>query len=227
MAIVCGIVLAAGLSSRMGRPKQTLPFGDTTLLGWVVRSAERSSLDRVVVVVGAGAAAVRAMTSTDRAHFVENHAYASGSASSLIAGLEAAGDCDAVMVLLGDMPGVQGPVIDAVRRDWELDRPWALVTEYQGAVAHPFVFSSAAFSDLRALRGDKALWKRIQAGSPSIRRVALDVPVPLNVNTTDDYVDACAQVGVAPGAPGGLGRAPTSAARRAMAASRSPKTPPP
>jgi molybdenum cofactor cytidylyltransferase len=211
----------------MGRAKQTLPFGDTTLLGWVVRAAERSSLDRVVVVVGAGAENVRAMTSTDRAQFVENDAYASGSASSLIAGLDAAGHSDAVMVLLGDMPGVRSPVIDAVRSDWEHDQPWALVTEYRGAVAHPFVFSSAAFSDLRALRGDKAIWKRLESGSPSIRRLPLDIPVPVNVNTVEDYIAAYAQLGLTSGAPGGLGRAPTSAARRAMAASRSPKTPPP
>jgi molybdenum cofactor cytidylyltransferase len=45
-----GVILGAGSSRRLGRPKQTLPLGDTTLLGWVVREAEASSLDRVVVV---------------------------------------------------------------------------------------------------------------------------------------------------------------------------------
>ena len=40
---VCGIVLGAGASRRLGRPKQTLPLGDTTLLGWVVRDVEASS----------------------------------------------------------------------------------------------------------------------------------------------------------------------------------------
>src|SRR5689334_10741901 len=46
-----GIVLGAGSSSRLGRPKQTLPLGDTTVLGWVIRNIEASSLERVVLVV--------------------------------------------------------------------------------------------------------------------------------------------------------------------------------
>jgi CTP:molybdopterin cytidylyltransferase MocA len=50
-----GIVLGAGTSSRLGRPKQTLPLGDTTLLGWVTRNAEASALDEVVLVVGGAA----------------------------------------------------------------------------------------------------------------------------------------------------------------------------
>ena len=49
---VVGVVLGAGRSSRFGPPKQLLPFGDTTLLGQVVRNANASSLDRTVVVLG-------------------------------------------------------------------------------------------------------------------------------------------------------------------------------
>lgn len=93
MAVVCGVVLGAGRSTRLGRPKQTLPFGDTTLLGWTVRDVEASSLDRVVVVVVGGAAeeAKAGLASRDssapRAELVSNDAYASGCASSLLAGL--------------------------------------------------------------------------------------------------------------------------------------------
>jgi molybdenum cofactor cytidylyltransferase len=50
-----GIVLGAGSSRRLGRPKQTLPLGDTTLLGWVLRDVEVSALDRIVLVVGGAA----------------------------------------------------------------------------------------------------------------------------------------------------------------------------
>ena len=98
-------MLGAGASSRLGRPKQTLPLGDTTLLGWVMRDVEASPLDDVVLVVGGAADEVLAPLRLTRARVARNDAYGSGCASSLLAGLDTAGDCDAVMLLLGDMPG--------------------------------------------------------------------------------------------------------------------------
>jgi len=188
---VCGIVLGAGSSRRLGRPKQTLPLGDTTLLGWVVRDVEASSLDRVVVVVGGAEDEARAgIGTTGRAEVVSNAAYASGCASSLLAGLDATADapCDAVMLLLGDMPGVDAAVIDAVRADWEEHRPWAAVTDYRGRPGHPFVFSADAFPTLRGLHGDKAVWKILDAQPERVRRIPVDRPLPLDVDTWDDYL---------------------------------------
>src|SRR5207248_8290821 len=106
--------LGAGSSRRLGRPKQTLPFGDTTLLGRVMRSVEASSLDRVVLVVGGAADEALAGLSLVRAEVAFNESYGEGCASSLLAGLDAAGDCEAGMRLLGDMTGVDGAVIDCV-----------------------------------------------------------------------------------------------------------------
>ena len=66
--MITGIVLGAGSSRRLGRPKQTLPFGDTTLLGWTLRNVEASSLDRVELVLGGAADDVLARLHTRRAH---------------------------------------------------------------------------------------------------------------------------------------------------------------
>ena len=194
---VCGIVLGAGASRRLGRPKQTLALGDTTLLGWVVRDVEASSLDRVIVVVGEA----RPELVPARAEVVSNASYATGCASSLLAGLDSVGGCDAVMLLLGDMPGVDGAVIDAVRADWEQHRPWAAVTDYQGAPGHPFVFSADAFPTLRGLHGDKAVWKILDAQPERVRRIPVDRPLPRDVDTWDDYEAVCATLGFSALAP--------------------------
>jgi molybdenum cofactor cytidylyltransferase len=201
---VSGVVLGAGSSRRLGRPKQTLPLGDTTLLGWVVRDVEASSLDQVIVVVGGSEDEARAGLTLTRAEVVSNSAYASGCASSLLAGMDTARDCDALMLILGDMPGVDAAVIDAVRADWERLRPWAAVTEYQGVPGHPFVFSSAAFPTLRGLHGDKAVWKILDAHPERVRRVPVDRPLPLDVDTWDDYLDVCRAFGFTPAPPAGL-----------------------
>ena len=194
---VCGIVLGAGASRRLGRPKQTLPLGDTTLLGWVVRDVEASSLDRVIVVIGEA----RPELVPDRAEVVSNSSYATGCASSLLAGLDSVGECDAVMLLLGDMPGVDASVIDAVRADWEHHRPWAAVTDYQGGPGHPFVFSADAFQTLRGLHGDKAVWKILDAQPDRVRRIPVDRPLPRDVDTWDDYEAVCAAFGFSALAP--------------------------
>lgn len=196
---VAGIVLGAGRSTRLGRPKQSLSFGDTTLLGRVVLDVVASSLDPVVVVVGGAAEEARGNLPPTRAVVVTNDAYASGCASSLLAGLDAVGPCDAVMLLLGDMPGVDAAIIDGVRADWERQRPWAAVTSYRGRPGHPFVFSAAALATLRGLHGDKAVWKILDARPEQVRPVAVDLALPVDVDTWDDYLVACAELEVEPG----------------------------
>jgi molybdenum cofactor cytidylyltransferase len=192
---VVGVVLGAGSSARLGQPKQLLPLGDTTLLGWVVDQAERSTLDRVVVVVGGGGDAVERSLRPTRATIARNDAYGSGCASSLLAGLDAAGDCRALVLLLGDMPGVDAGVIDTVLASWKSDPSWAAVTSYRGDLGHPFVFGAEAVPTLRTLHGDKAVWKLVD-GEPTerVRHIDVDRALPLDVDTWADYDAVRAQL---------------------------------
>jgi molybdenum cofactor cytidylyltransferase len=185
---VVGVVLGAGKSSRFGPPKQLLPFGDTTLLGQVVRNANASSLDRVVVVLGRASGELREALDFGRADVVENTAYGTGCASSLLAGLDAAGDdCKALFLLLGDQPGVLPGFIDRALSEWRDGRPWAAVCSYRGRLGHPFVFCRDAFSDLRGLHGDKAVWKLIEEYPERVREIELDAGLPPDVDTPEDY----------------------------------------
>lgn len=190
---VVGVVLGAGKSTRFGSPKQLLPFGDTTLLGRVVRNANASSLDRVVVVLGRASEDVRAAGGFGRAEVVDNAAYGTGCASSLLAGLDAAGeDCDALALLLGDQPGVRPEFIDLALSEWRRERPWALVCSYRGDPGHPFVFARDAFKDLRGLHGDKAVWKLIEAHPERVLWAKIDADLPPDVDTPEDYERALA-----------------------------------
>ena len=228
-----GVVLGAGSSTRLGRPKQTLPLGDTTLLGWAVRAAEASCLDRVVVVLGGAADEAEAGMTTRRATIVRNDGYGTGCASSLLAGLDAAvataaagaddttgtttGDAVAttggepsggepgggepggglagIVMLLGDMPGVDSGIVDAVVAAWRAQPTWAAVTEYDDGLGHPFVFSAQAFATLRTLHGDKAVWKIVDAEPEArVRRIRVHRPVPLDVDTWDDYLAVRRQI---------------------------------
>ena len=188
MAGIVGVVLGAGRSSRFGTPKQLLPFGDTTMLGQVVRNANAASLDRVVVVLGRASGELRGSVDFGRAVVVDNTAYGTGCASSLLAGMDAAGeDCEALVLLLGDQPGVRAEFVNAVLSEWRSSRPWASVTSYGGELGHPFVFAREAFEQLRGLHGDKAVWKLIEAYPQRVHRVEIESPLPPDVDTPEDY----------------------------------------
>ncbi len=203
-----GVVLGAGESRRLGRPKQTLPFGGRTLLAHVVAQVEASTLERVVVVLGGEIGEGDVGLAGTRAEVVRNDGYGTGCASSLLAGLDAAGACDAIAMLLGDMPGVDADLIDAVTSAWRSQPSWAAVTDYQGALGHPFVFSADAFDTLRRLHGDKAVWQIVDREPPSrVARIAVPRPLPADVDTWEDYEAVHAAHGFppaerpAPGAP--------------------------
>jgi molybdenum cofactor cytidylyltransferase len=202
---IVGVVLGAGKSTRFGSPKQLLPFGDTTLLGQAVRNADASALDRIVVVLGRASEELRATVDFGRAEVVENTAYGTGCASSLLAGLDAAGEgCEAIALLLGDQPGVKSEYIDHVVATWQQNRPWAAVTAYDPspvragfkpapygppveALGHPFIFAREAFGELSSLHGDKAVWKLIEAHPERVSRVKIAAPLPPDVDDPEDY----------------------------------------
>lgn len=200
MASVTGIVLAAGRSRRLGRPKQTLPFGDTTLLGWTLRNIEASSLDRVIVVVGGAAAEVLATLEPQRAEIVDNARFDEGPFTSVLAGLDASEPCDAVMLLLGDMPAVDAGVIDPVTSAWRARRPWGAVASYRGELGHPVVFSSDAFATVRSVTGPKPVWNLVM-NRVEVQRIPVDRALPHDVDTWEDYQDALRSIDPQPPSP--------------------------
>jgi molybdenum cofactor cytidylyltransferase len=185
---IAGVVLAAGASARMGRTKQVLPLGDGTVIGVTVANAEASRLGRVVVVTGANADEVEAGFVPRRAGVVRNPQWEAGNMSSLLVGIGAAGDADAVVHLLGDMPGVGREIIDRFVALWVERRPWAAVARYADREGHPILLSADAVAALGTLHGPKALWRFLEeAPAGPVERVEFDFPIPIDVDTAEDY----------------------------------------
>jgi len=183
---VCGLVLAAGGSRRLGRPKQVLEFRGTTLLGHVVGVAERSGFDQVVVAIGGHADWVRAVVDLRRAQVVVNEAFGEGCSSSIAAALGAVDlRCDVLVLMLGDQPGVTPATIDALLAG-RGDAPLA-VCRYDNGRGHPIAFSSAVFGDLAALHGDKGVWKLLDQRAEDVVEVSVPGPIPRDVDTAEDY----------------------------------------
>jgi molybdenum cofactor cytidylyltransferase len=187
--LVSGLVLAAGTSSRLGeRTKQLLPWQDTTMLGWVVRRVEATGLDEVLVVVGHEAAAIRRRVALQRARFVEAPDFHEGCTSSIRAGLEALhARSEGVVLILGDQPGIASETIAAVVAAWRRTQAPVVRVSYRGRSGHPMLFARAMFGQLKALHGDKGVWKLCDAHPDWVYEVEADQPYPGDVNTWADY----------------------------------------
>ena len=188
-ATVSGLVLAAGGSSRLGQPKQLLPYRGTILLDWVVRTvAAAESLDQMTVVLGGASREVRAQLTLGRARVVENPDFGEGCSSSYQAGLAALDpQAAAVVVVLGDQPGVQTEDIDLLVGEWRRTGATIMATSYRGERGHPLLFSRELFGHLEELQGDKAAWKILDRHPDWVCDVTVDRPLPQDVDTWQDY----------------------------------------
>lgn len=185
-SFVTGLVLGAGSSSRLGEPKQLLDYRGRPLLQAVVETALSSRLDQVIVAIGGAAPAVHEAIDFGSAVVVENVAYTTGCSSSIVAALDRVDErADGLVLLLGDQPGVTIETICAVID--QLDNQPLIVCRYDDGRGHPFGFARSMFADLAGLQGDKAVWKLLESGRYPVDEVARPGPVPLDVDTWDDY----------------------------------------
>jgi molybdenum cofactor cytidylyltransferase len=183
---VTGLVLAAGGSSRLGRPKQLLPYGDGTLLQHVLATACASPLDQLIVAVGGSADEVLASVDLRGAEVVINHSYGEGCSSSISASLPLVDPaCEVLVLMLGDQPGVTAASVCALLQG-RGDAAVA-VCRYDDGRGHPFAFGRSLFGELAKLNGDKAVWKLLEHRPELVREVRMPGPVPRGVDTWEDY----------------------------------------
>jgi molybdenum cofactor cytidylyltransferase len=190
---VVGIVLAAGASERMGRPKQLLPLAGTTLIDVVVQRVLASRLERVIVVTGSSHTAVAAALAPRHVEIAQNPSYVDGNLSSLRIGAAEVGHAAAVVLLLGDMPGVAPDTINEMMDTWDRLKPWAAVASYSDGEGHPLLLSRAALDHSLTLEGPKALWRMLRlAPHGEVTHVEFDAAMPLDVDTPENYADLLA-----------------------------------
>jgi molybdenum cofactor cytidylyltransferase len=192
---VTGLVLAAGGSSRLGEPKQLLPYGSGTLLDHAVDTARASGFDQLIVALGGSSAQVRGRVDLSGAEVVENPDFGEGCSSSIGAGSSAIDPRSELMVLmLGDQPGVTPATVRALIAACDEDTALAACL-YDDGRGHPLAFGKALFGDLRELHGDKAVWKLMEKRSDEVVEVRITGPVPRDVDTRADYEAVLAESG--------------------------------
>jgi molybdenum cofactor cytidylyltransferase len=183
---VTGLLLAAGGSSRLGRPKQLLPFGGATLLDNTLGTARACGFDQLICVIGGAAEEVQATVDLSGAQVLVNDGFGSGCSSSIGLAVDAIDSrSDVLVLLLGDQPGVTPATVHellARRGDARL-----ALCRYDDGRGHPFAFARSMFGELSQLHGDKAVWKLQDQLGDEVVDVRIPGPIPPDIDTWEDY----------------------------------------
>jgi CTP:molybdopterin cytidylyltransferase MocA len=168
------IVLAAGESRRLGRPKQLVRWRGATLIEHAVRRAQEICPAGVIVVLGAHARAIEPVLTALAPQVVVNERWAEGLASSLRQGLDAVpSDCAGVLLLTCDQPRVSAADLRALVTRWIEHPDRAVAASYCCAVGVPAILPARLFDAARALDGDRGARALLVGEGERLEQVSL------------------------------------------------------
>jgi molybdenum cofactor cytidylyltransferase len=189
--LIVAIVLAAGESARMGRPKQTLPIRGAPMLQAVLDVFRRTKVDQVVVVLGAHEQEVRESVRFGKEKVVVNALFGEGMSSSIRAGLSASPGADAAMIVPGDQPFLSPETIDRLIDAYIGSRSLVVVPVYHGQRGNPVLFDRSLFSQIMEIRGDVGAKEVVRANLGRLVEIAVeDRGVAADIDTPEDYSEA-------------------------------------
>lgn len=186
--MIAGIVLAAGLSRRMGQAKLLLDWGGRPVIRRSVEGVAASGLDDLLVVVGPASADLEAALGGLAVRFVVNPHPEAGQAGSVVAGIRALlPGTRAALVALGDQPTIPREVIPALLRAFHAGGRAIAAPRYRGVRGNPVIFAASVFPELLALAGDQGARGVVDRDASRVRLVDLDMPMPPDLDTPEDY----------------------------------------
>ena len=186
--MIAGIVLAAGLSRRMGQSKVLMKVGRRAIIRYVVESVLAGGVDAVWVVTGPDVEPIEAALAGLEVQLVVNPAPEEGQAGSVRTGIAALPDSvEAVLIALGDQPLMPPSIIPALLAARRTSPKLIVAPRYRDGQGNPVVFKRETFPELLRLTGDQGARPIIQTEPTRVEWVELDLPMPPDVDTPDDY----------------------------------------
>jgi molybdenum cofactor cytidylyltransferase len=186
--LLAAVILSAGASSRMGRPKALLPYREGTFLEHLIEVTRHPRIGVTRIVLGAGAEVIRSLAKLDSSVVVLNPEWEKGQLSSIGAGVRSLEGIatDGIVLCPVDHPLVSARLVsDLVDRFYEEKREIVLPT-YNGRRGHPAIFSSALYAELLDAPADKGARAIVWAHSADILEVPTDEEgIVLNINDPD------------------------------------------
>ncbi len=169
------VLLAAGASTRLGRPKQLLSLNGVTLLRKTAEMASKSIAETVHVVLGYESERMKAELINLPVRIIENHQWQEGLSTSLCAGVKSLSErTEAAVILLCDQPKLSTVFINKIIETYIDTRAPLVTSRYAGTVGVPSLFDRQIFPELLSLNGDQGAKSIIERYSKT--RMEIDFP---------------------------------------------------
>ena len=187
--MIWAVVLAAGESKRMGRPKQLLPYGPSTILENVLDKALASPVDGTLVVLGAAAERIAPLLSKRPVETVLNPDFRSGMLSSVRCGLRALpGSARAALIFLGDQPEVSPATARLVIEEYRRTARGIVLPVHRRRGGHPLLIDLKYRGEIGLLSAGIGLRELLSRHPDDTLRIEVDDPgVSLDIDTPEDY----------------------------------------
>jgi molybdenum cofactor cytidylyltransferase len=191
MPRIAAVVLSAGESSRMGRPKALLPIEGETFIGRIVGSLKRTQVGKILVVLGHNAGPLAAAIGALPVEILINPNYQLGQLSSLqvaVRTLLPDPDCDGMLVHLVDHPYIDASLVDRMIRQFYESKKDIVVPRCRGKRGHPVLFSRRLFGELLDAPMDQGAKAVVNAhGDATLEIETDDEGITVDIDTPELY----------------------------------------
>lgn len=187
---IASVVLAAGRSRRMGEPKMILPWGETTVIGQVVKTLNQAGVDEILVVTGETHPQVALALQDQPVQLVRNPSSSEEDMlDSLQLGLSSLDKrVQAALVVLGDQPQIEENVVVRILTEYLLSHPPLVVPSYQMRRGHPWLIDRQLFSAVLEMYPPETLREFLRAHKDLIRYIVVETSSILqDLDTPEDY----------------------------------------
>lgn len=187
--MISAIILAAGMSSRMGRPKQLLKVGYSTLIRIVTENVLVSNVDEVCVVTGYKQKEVSGAINDLPVKVVFNPRYKDGQSTSLALGVNSISDSTSdFMIFMVDQPMISASLINMLIAEFQKRRCLVLRPVCKGLPGHPVIFRSSLREELKILKGDEGARQVLKKLEGNVVYLPVsDEAVVFDVDTPKDF----------------------------------------
>ena len=187
--MINAIVLAAGESRRMGKPKPLLRFGEKTFLEQIISVLRLSDVDRVTVVLGAETRTIQRSIDLLGTDIVINKDYRKGQLSSLTAGLKnAPPQTDAILVCLVDNPFITAAIVNQIVATFRETNSPIVVPVFNGKRGHPVLFSRSLFKELINVPAEEGARHVVYSNEDKVVEIRTsDGNIVVGIDTPEDY----------------------------------------
>lgn len=186
--MISAIILAAGESKRMGKPKQLLAYKSKTLIERAVDTVLASEVDETVVVIGHQAEAIKSLLKKRPVKLVFNERYREGMSASLRTGIEnVSPGAEAVLIMLGDLPGLTPDVVNHLITSFHQRKGGIIVPAHLGRRGNPVLFDIKYKPELMSLKGDVGAKQLLASHPADVHEVEVDSDSILtDIDTEED-----------------------------------------